>query len=102
MVNGRVGGWEALVPQFLARQLTYLNQGGRLCPPQYYEPPTPGFSNLATALLAHRIQQPIPKLENPEILEIVVDPESKGIDMVIWVVEFPREGYKMIVIRCSI
>ena len=45
--------------------------------------------------LVHRIQQPIPKLENSEILQIVVDLESKRIVMVIWVVEFPREGYKI-------
>jgi hypothetical protein len=28
-------------PQFLADQLTYLNQGGRLCPPYYYPSPFP-------------------------------------------------------------
>ena len=29
---------------------SFMNQGGRLCPPQYYQPP--GFSDLATALMS--------------------------------------------------
>ena len=38
------GGWGAPL-QFLAKQLTLYQPGGRLCPPQYYS-----FSDLAPAL----------------------------------------------------
>ena len=51
---GGWGGWRGFSPlSFWPNSSSYLNQGqgGRLCPPQYYEPP--GFSDLATALSRH-------------------------------------------------
>ena len=39
---------QAELLQFLDKQLTLSQPGGRLCPPQYYEPPR--FSDLATGL----------------------------------------------------
>ena len=50
----QAGGWGGFSPlSFWPNSSSYLNQGqgGRLCPPQYYEPP--GFSDLATALSRH-------------------------------------------------
>ena len=38
-------GGGALDPQFMTKQLTLSQPGGRLCPPQYYEPP-PRFLTL--------------------------------------------------------
>ena len=38
--------YRAVASGFLAKQLTLSQPGGRLCPPQYYEPPP------------HRIEQP--------------------------------------------
>ena len=45
--EGGLGGALAH-PQFLAEQLILSQPGGRLCPPQYYEPP--GFSDLAKSM----------------------------------------------------
>ena len=45
----QAGGWGGFSPlSFWPNSSPYLNQGGRLCPPQYYEPH--GFSDIATAL----------------------------------------------------
>ena len=42
----------ATAPPMFGRTVNpYLDQGGRLCPPQYYKPP-PNFSDLATALIS--------------------------------------------------
>ena len=44
------GTGRAMAPQFLEDQLTQFQIGGRLCPSHYYFPPSPGFSDLPTAL----------------------------------------------------
>ena len=38
--RNRGKGRGALVPPFFDRSVTLINQGGRLCPPQYYSPPS--------------------------------------------------------------
>ena len=47
--RGRAEGSHA--PPFFDRSVTLINQGGRLCPPQYYSLPLK-FSHLPTSLFA--------------------------------------------------
>ena len=44
------GAGEARAPHFLADHLTLSQPGGYIIPTQYYVPPPPRFSDLATAL----------------------------------------------------
>ena len=46
--QGEAGSGGASAPQCSTDQVTLSQPGGRLCPPQYYQPP--GFSDLATGL----------------------------------------------------
>ena len=53
------------------------------------------LNGLSYILLRSPDQSPNSETRNPKVLKIVVDPEIKRIVMVIWVVEFPWEGYKI-------
>ena len=46
----KLGGWGAVAPQFLAKQLTLSQPGGGADYAHHSNPSRPGFSDLATAL----------------------------------------------------
>ena len=46
------GGWGF---QFLAEQLTLSQPGGRLCPPQYYDPPPSEFQTLRRPFVVYHV-----------------------------------------------